>query len=156
MNLFPLIKKIEIVLHNETTFVKNLKLRTAKDIYSTKNKHFYIGKVQPSKFVIKYRVSSSGYRSNFFLINGTITNSTLLLEAKPYKGHFIMLGVWILTLFWLFFSIDKLWFLPFAIVPIILFWYLMNLIFALVLKNKAIHIIESIVRIAEKSNEDIR
>ena len=137
MNLFPLINKIEIVLHNETAFVKNLKLRTAKDIYSTKNKYFFIGKVQSSKFVIKYRVNSSGYRSNFFLINGTITNSILLLEAKPYKSHFIMLGVWILTLFWLFFSIDKLWFLPFAIVPIILFWYLMNLIFALVLKKQS-------------------
>lgn len=151
MNLFPVKYKREIILTNEITFINDLKLRTAKTIYSTKNSHFFVGNVEPKRFKIKFRKSNP--RNNYFYIKGTITNSNLLIQTIMPPFTIIILGGWLFTLSIFFFYIDRAWFILPAILIITIFWYIINIILALILKNKAINSIESIVRIAKTSNE---
>jgi len=153
MNLFPIINKVEIKLLDESAFIKDLKLRTAKDLYSTRNKHFFIGSIQLNHFLIKSR--KNNIRNNFFYIKGTIKHSNLIIETKTSPAPYLMLSLWTLPLIYFFYSIDKSWLISIILPMIILLWYVMNLIFALLLKSKAIYIIESIVRIANKSNESV-
>jgi len=153
MNLFPVINKVEITLLDKPAFIKDLKIRTAENLYSTRNRHFFIGNIKPNQFLIKSRKNRT--RNNFFYVKGTIKHSNLTIETKPSPAPYLMLGLWILPLTFFLYSINKPWLIPMTLPIIILFWYIMNLIFALLLKNKAIYIMESVVRLANKSNESV-
>jgi hypothetical protein len=150
MTLFPVKHKVDIKLTNQSDFIKGLKLRTAKDIYATNNNHFFIGSVKFDRFIIKFRKTKT--RNNYFYIKGTITNSNVLIQTIVPTFTIVILGVWLVTLSIFFFYIDKAWFIVPSMLIITTFWYIINIILALIFKTKAIHIIESIVRIAKESN----
>ena len=151
MNLFPVKYKREVILTNQITFINVLKLRTAKTIYSTKNSHFFVGNVESKRFKIKFRKSNP--RNNYFQIKGEIIKSKLTVQTITPTLFIIMLGVWLLTMSVFFIYIDKAWFMIPALLIITIFWYVINIIIAIIFKKNAIHIIESIMRIAKESNE---
>jgi len=124
MNLFLLINKVEVNLLDESSFLKKLKLRTAKDLYSTRNKHFFIGSIQHNHFLIKSLKNKT--RNNFFYIKGTIKHSNLIIETKPSPAPYLMLGLWTLPLIYFFYSIDKSWLISIILPMVILLWYVMN------------------------------
>lgn len=153
MNLFPISHKVEIKLLNETHFITDLKLRTAKDIYSTKNKHFFIGNVKPNHFLIKS--SKNNTRNNYFHIKGELVNSNLIIRTVIPPTFIIILALWVVTMTIFFFYIDKAWFLLPVLIFTTFFWYIINIIIAVIFKSKAIQIIESIVIMAKTSNENL-